>query len=293
MVSADSMVFITPQEQLQQRLNDPETALLLLEVLDRLDVMALTLTSLDSFLRRGDEIIENVSESIHEVQQAVPETDLDVPATTQTLAEHLPTLIDALPELTAALPRLLELNRRLGEPATFEAINQVLDRIDLVAASLEMMDSFLRRSDEVADNVAESLQEVRELASQEEVAVVATGTQALAQLMQFLPLLVRMVPQLVEVTDRLQTILESEEFAALMGSGVFAPRTVGIVAEVGNAMVEGYEAARRRPETPSLWQLFRALRDPEVRRALGFLVEFGSRLGQAVTPERNRASRPR
>ncbi len=286
MVTTNGIVFITPQEQLQQRLNDPETAAVLLEVLDRLDVMALTLTSLDSFLRRGDEIIENVSESIQEVQQAVPETELDVPEATQTLAENLPALIDALPELTASLPRLLELNRRLGEPATFEAINQVLDRIDLVAASLEMMDSFLRRGDEVADNMAESVREVVGMAPTEEVAMLSTLAEALPQLLQILPLFVQMIPQLMEVTERLQTILESEEFAALMSSGVFAPRTVGIIAEVGNAMVDGYEAARRQPEPPSLWQLFRSMRDPEVRRALGFLVEFGSRLGQAVSPDK-------
>ncbi len=284
MVSTNSMVFITPQEQLQQRLNDPETAAVLLEVLDKLDVMALTLTSLDSFLRRGDEIIENVSESIQEVQEAVPETELDVSGTTQTLAENLPTLIDALPELTASLPRLLELNRRLGEPATFEAINQVLDRIDLVAASLEMMDSFLRRGDEVADNVAESVRETLDMAPTDEVTMLATLTQALPQLMQILPLFVQMIPQLMEVTERLQSILESEEFAALMGSGVFAPRTVGIVAEVGDALVEGYEATRRQPEPPGVWQILRSMRDPEVRRALGFLVEFGSRLGRAVSP---------
>ncbi len=285
MVTTNSMVFITPQEQLQQRLQDPETAAVLLEVLDRLDVMALTLTSLDSFLRRGDEIIENVSESIQEVQQSVPETDLDV-ATAQTLAENLPALIDALPELTASLPRLLELNRRLGEPATFEAINQVLDRIDLVAASLEMMDSFLRRGDEVADNMAEGVREMVGMAPTEEVAMLSTLAEALPQLLQILPLLVQMIPQLMEVTERLQSILESEEFAALMSSGVFAPRTVGIVAEVGEALVEGYEATRRQPQPPSLWQLFRSMRDPEVRRALGLLAEFGSRLGRTVSPDK-------
>ncbi len=284
MASTNGVAFLTPQERLQQRLNDPETAAVLLEVLDRLDVMALTLTSLDSFLRRGDEIIENVSESIQEVQQAVPAPDLDVPGTTQTLAEHLPTLIDALPELTASLPRILELNRRLGEPATFEAINQVLDRIDLVAAALEMLDSFLRRGDEVADNVAESVREALDTAPTAEVAMLATLAEALPQLLQILPVFVQMIPQLMEVTERLQRVLESEEFAALMGSGVFAPRTVGIVAEVGNALVEGYEATRQRPEPPSLWTLFRSLRDPEVRRALAFLVEFGGRLGQAVSP---------
>ena len=209
-----------------------------------------------------------------------------MPEATQTLAENLPALIDALPELTASLPRLLELNRRLGEPATFEAINQVLDRIDLVAASLEMMDSFLRRGDEVADNMAESVREVVGMAPTEEVAMLSTLAEALPQLLQILPLFVQMIPQLMEVTERLQTILESEEFAALMSSGVFAPRTVGIIAEVGNAMVDGYEATRRQPEPPSLWQLFRSMRDPEVRRALGFLVEFGSRLGQAVSPDK-------
>lgn len=58
---------------------------------------------------------------------------------------------------------------RLADPHTIDALNQFLDRVDVIAASVEMVDGFLRRSSEVADKVSESLEEIRGQVDHEEI----------------------------------------------------------------------------------------------------------------------------
>ncbi len=55
-------------------------------------------------------------------------------------------------------PRLQE---RLKDPKTVESLTRVLDQLDTMAFSLEALDEFLRRGDVVAENLAESVAEVR------------------------------------------------------------------------------------------------------------------------------------
>lgn len=280
---------VTPQERLHQRLNDPHTAEIMLQILDKLDVIALTVDSIDGFLRRGDEIMDNVSEGVHELRAAVPANKLDVQKTASALSEALPPLVEALPQLSHTLPRLLELTRRLDDPDTSEALDKLLDNIGLASFMLTSLDGFLQRSDTVIDSLAEGVHEIRGLAPANEPKLLENITQALPQLAAMLPQLVNMMPQvtamlpaLADVATRLETILASREFDALMNSGVFAPRTVGIVGQAGNALVDSYEASQVEPKPLGPIGLFRALNDPDIQRALGFLVDFGKRFGQAM-----------
>lgn len=68
---------------------------------------------------------------------------------------------------TATLSAQEQLQARLSEPRTVEALNRLLDKLDVLAFSVEMMDGFFHRSSEVADSVAESVAEARQIAGQE------------------------------------------------------------------------------------------------------------------------------
>lgn len=285
----NGVALATPQERLQQRLSDPQTAEILLQILDKLDVIALTVNSLDGFLRRGDEIMDNVSAGVHDLRAAVPASNLDMQKTASIMAESLPPLIDALPQLTQTLPRVLELTRRLDNPDTAAALDKILDNLELASFMLTSIDGFLQRSDTVIDSLANGVHEIRGLAPANETKLLENVAQALPQLAAMLPQLVNMMPQitamlpaLADVATRLETILASREFDALMNSGVFAPRTVGIVGQAGNALVDSYEASQVEPKPLGPIGLFRALNDPDIQRALGFLVDFGKRFGQAM-----------
>jgi hypothetical protein len=69
------------------------------------------------------------------------------------------------------------------------------------------------------------------------------------------------------------------ELDALLKSGVLAPGTLRIVGELGHALTE---TAAAPPVAPGVLGLLRALGQPDVRRALGFLVTFAERFGRRL-----------
>lgn len=273
-------------DRLRQRLDDPATAAALNEILDRLDVIALSVNSLDGLLRRSDVIIENARDSVNDLRESSPK-NLDLEKTLTQLGQSLPGVLDSLPELSRSLPQLTRLAARLNEPETSAAIDTVLDNAAVLALAAQSADSLLKRSDVIIENVAGS---VRDVVGSDSVANVATFEQslqmlaqlrdALPTLVQILPRLTRTLPRLLDVTEQLEVILNSPEFGALMGSGVFAPKTVGIVGEAGKAVVEVYDEQMAKATPAGRMDLFRALGDSDVQRALGFMIEFARRFGK-------------
>ena len=74
------------------------------------------------------------------------------------------------------------------------------------------------------------------------------------------------------------------ELDALLKSGVLAPSTLRIIGELGRALTE---TAAAPPATAGALGLLKALGQPDVQRALGFLVTFAERFGRRlreVTP---------
>jgi hypothetical protein len=67
----NGVAVLSAEERLRQRLNEPGTAELLLQILDKLDVIHLAVSSLDGFLQRSDTIIENVASSVRDVRDNV------------------------------------------------------------------------------------------------------------------------------------------------------------------------------------------------------------------------------
>ena len=66
---------------------------------------------------------------------------------------------------------------------------------------------------------------------------------------------------------------------ALLESGVLAPATLRVVGELGRALTE---TAAAPPATPGVLGLLKALGQPDVQRALGFLVTFAERFGRRL-----------
>lgn len=95
-----------------------------------------------------------------------------------------------------------QLQARLADPGTVESLNRLLDRVDLISASVEMLDGFLRRGSEVADNVSESLEEIR-----------GKGDHEAIHLIESLPKLARAGSKMADVAD-------SPSFDRLLASGL-------------------------------------------------------------------------
>jgi len=69
------------------------------------------------------------------------------------------------------------------------------------------------------------------------------------------------------------------ELDALLKSGVLAPGTLRVISELGRALTE---TAAAPPATFGLLALLKAFGQPDVQRALGFLVNFAERFGRRL-----------
>jgi hypothetical protein len=69
------------------------------------------------------------------------------------------------------------------------------------------------------------------------------------------------------------------ELDALLKSGVLAPGTLRIIGELGRALTD---TAAAPPAPLGLVGLLKALGQPDVQRALGFLVTFAERFGRGL-----------
>jgi uncharacterized protein YjgD (DUF1641 family) len=69
------------------------------------------------------------------------------------------------------------------------------------------------------------------------------------------------------------------ELDALLKSGVLAPGTLRIIGELGRALTE---TAAAPAVTSGVLGLLKALRRPDVQRALGFIVTFAERFGRRL-----------
>jgi len=53
---------------------------------------------------------------------------------------------------------------KLADPRTADALERLLDKLDVVAFGVEAIDSFIRRSEEVAESLSQSIQEMKSIA---------------------------------------------------------------------------------------------------------------------------------
>jgi exonuclease VII small subunit len=237
-------------------LDDPRTAEALERLLERLDLVAFAVEAADGFLRRGEQLTDNIHDALQEATTAAPAVD------TAAWTEQLPQLVPILTKLSQVLTspaftRLLGsgLFERLAAPATLTALQQLLDHLPLLAFVVESFDGLLRRGEELTENVAESLHEARRL-------TLPFEAKTLQQILNG-------VPKVIDAVT------------ALIHAGLFDPEVVAVLVEVGRQMAGPYNEAKYRPDSPvGPWGLFKALRDPDVQRALGVGLYIVKRYGQ-------------
>ncbi|HEY6798522.1 MAG TPA: DUF1641 domain-containing protein [Kineosporiaceae bacterium] len=151
------------------------------------------------------------------------------------------------------------LRARLDDPKVAASLDLILDNADTLALGLVALDGLLRRADTISDNIEAGLKDVKSVA--ESFSYLAAPTRRL--------------------TEEAPRIADAAE--ALLESGMLSREVVNLLGRLADAMVEGAERARTRGTTVNgLLPALRALRDPEVARGLGFVVEVSRSLGKAL-----------
>ena len=63
---------------------------------------------------------------------------------------------------TNGTTHLEQIQQRLNDPKTAQSLNRLLDHLDLISFTAEAMEGFVGRGDEIADSLADGVQEMRE-----------------------------------------------------------------------------------------------------------------------------------
>ena len=291
---------------LRKRLQDPDTQDALLRLLDRLDTIERTvdrLERLDAQLPmllstatdvvdaeltraadRGVVLDERTREALalaekltepHTVAALTRLMDrLDQIEELAALADQVPgvmaTTVDTLDDaLTRAADRGVVLDERarqglhlleqLTEPETAQALSAVMDRADHLEDLMQLVD---RAPDAIATVV--------DMLDAEVAKAYARGHSPEETLRQT-----------VGALGRLGELFRTDEFEALLDSGVLDPEALNVVGSLGAALVDTQKEATRG-DTPKrgIFGLLGALRDPDVQHAIGFLTQFAKKFGQ-------------
>lgn len=159
---------------------------------------------------------------------------------------------------------------RLDDPQVAAALNTLLDHADVLAVLVSGLDGFVRRGDTITETVSAAVTEFRGAS-----AAGIPGADALkgVDLQSLASSLATLSGSVVGATPALNTLLSS---------GLTDPQAAQVLASLGDALVDGKAGAANPPK--GLYGLWKATKDPDVARGLGFLLavakSFGRRVGQ-------------
>ncbi len=159
---------------------------------------------------------------------------------------------------------------RLDDPQVAAALNTLLDHADVLAVLVSGLDGFVRRGDTITDTVSSAVAEFQGAS-----AAGIPGAEALkgVDVQSLVASLATLSGSVVGATPALNTLLSS---------GLTDPQAAQVLASLGDALVDGKAGAANPPK--GLYGLWKATKDPDVARGLGFLLavarSFGRRVGQ-------------
>lgn len=250
----------TAQEQLLARLSEEKTVEALNRLLDRLDVIAFVAEALDGFLGRANVVADSVASSMADLRKLAGE------AGTAEVVEKLPKLAKAGAKLAdatdnPAFTRLMEsgILEKLGDEKTIGSIKALIERLELAVFTLEALDGWLRRGDDIAQALAQGADDLRGVVPNIDVQKVREVLTAM--------------PPLVEAGK------------TLIASGMLETKTVAVLGSIGRSAAQSYDEAKSHKHAPrqlGVFALMRELKDPDVNRALDFLLRVAKAYGQSL-----------
>ena len=291
---------------LEKRLQDPDTRAALVHLLDRLDTIERVVDALDRLeqqmpgaVRVGADVLdeeltraadrgivfdERAGEALRLAEKLTEPDTVDV--LTRLIdrldrLEALASMADQLPDaamvaadsLDDALTRAAErgvvvderareglmLLEKMTEPETAAALGAVLDRAE-----------HLERLSALAEDAPDAIATVVDILDTEYARAAERGYDP-----------EQILRRSFSALGQLGDLFQSDEFEALLASGVLDPEALQAVGSLGSALVDTQKEARRGETTQrGFFGLLGALRDDDVQRAIGFITTFAKKFGQ-------------
>jgi hypothetical protein len=169
--------------------------------------------------------------------------------------------------MATSLPATQGVVERLQDQATAAALHRLLDHLDVLTRALELLAPLVAQAKELPGLVAMTMDSADELARQahDSGIDIAAG-----------------VSRGASAALRFGAVMDAEKvrsLEALLRSGVLDPHALAAVGALARAL---QATAASQPSPVGPLGLLRAASDPDVQRALGFLVEFGRRFGKGL-----------
>lgn len=163
-----------------------------------------------------------------------------------------------------------ELLARLERPEVVGALTTLLDNADVLAFLVVALDGFLSRGEVIADSLAGGIGEMRGAAK---AGGVGGGLPRL-DLLKLAGDVSALAGPLAAATPAL---------SALLTGPLGEPRTVAALSRLASALAEGADRAAAEPTGPTgVFALLRVLKDEDVSRGLGFLIQVARSLGRQL-----------
>lgn len=171
-------------------------------------------------------------------------------------------------------PSVEHLLHRLSEPAVSESLNRLLDHMDTISILVVSMDSFVRRGEVIAENLASTVGELRHI-----------DLGDTSQFMEKAPKYVELGTKMADAActmdvDELQRsrVLERLTDPATLSAinRLLDPNVVATLAELGRISSQAYSEVLAKPIHPvgGMFGIARATKDPDVQKAIGFAFAF-------------------
>lgn len=165
-----------------------------------------------------------------------------------------------------------QIRDKLDDPKVAASLNNLLDHADLLAVLVTGLDGFVRRGDAITDSLSAVVSDFKGAS----VAGVVPGADALkgVDLQGLAQSLATLSNSLVGATPALNTLLSSR---------LTDPAAAEVLAQLGQALVEGKAAAAADPGGPKgLFGFWKVTKDPDVVRGLGFMIQVARAFGRQV-----------
>lgn len=176
---------------------------------------------------------------------------------------------------TSASERLRE---RLEDPAVAASLTSLLDHADLLAILVTGLDGLVRRGDEISESLASAVDEIRGPATSF-AANVPGLSEARNELRD-----VDVQSLAVGLAALTRTLIDAmPALNKLLSSPLVDPKAVDVLAELGQAVVDGKAAAEADPGGPKgVFGLWRISKDKDINRGLGFLIQVARAFGRRL-----------
>ncbi|MEL6890546.1 MAG: DUF1641 domain-containing protein [Actinomycetota bacterium] len=151
---------------------------------------------------------------------------------------------------------------RLNDPGVAASLVTLLDNAELLSTLVVGLGGLIERSETIMDSVADGVQEFKASGA----ALRPEGAPSLAELGTVAGELSAAAPAL----------------SSVLNSAMVRPETIDLLSMVSEAATEGAERARTQGTEVGPVGAVKALRDPEVQRGLGVVIEIARSLGRRM-----------